>query len=162
MAEHAVQGIGLGDAWNKIKSLHPTIHVEYLESYRQQMIDKLVHDRFLDFENSVCKVTFEGVLFSKNGGYVGERKSLGEQKTYDLNYDTRAENNAKRLNNLTLWLMIGSVALAGIEILKLILDYCREGHLISWTAVYLFLSGSLAGICIPLIAKEALNRRRVE
>ena len=112
MATNAAQGVGIENAWNRIKILHPTIHVEFLESFRLQMIEKLVDNGYLVFDGSLCTVTLEGVLFNDNGGYLGE----SSRRLFDDRIKTRREI----LLMVGSWIAgIGAVGLCVIEIWKM-------------------------------------------
>ena len=106
----------------------------------EQILTKLVKDGYLKAEEHYSfagekladsgdhyLLTFDGEAFYEQGGYKAE--SFKNEKTFKLIENDRKHNlkvadnmeaNAKRLNRLTLWLAVGTGALAIIEIIKLI------------------------------------------
>lgn len=160
MAIHAVQGREINDSWIEIKKLHPTIHIEGNESFRQQMFDKLVAEKYLiPKDNGVYWITFDGVIFDENGGYQEAKRVSDARNAEDKNYRIRSEDTAKKLNDLTKYLAIGSFLLAGVEILKMFLDHYSHEYGSFWLSCSLFLFGIGAGMIIYQIIKHLSEKR---
>lgn len=110
MAIHAQQGLEIEAAWTRIKEAHPTIHIEGNESARQPMFDKLVRDKYMEFKAGSMRpywITFDGIMFSKKGGYAGEIARLEAEKAIP-----------KKMIWLTLILAAGTIAQVLVAILK--------------------------------------------
>ncbi|MBL7719922.1 MAG: hypothetical protein JNL72_13875 [Flavipsychrobacter sp.] len=151
---HAIQGIGIENAWIRVKEIHPTMHVEYLESYRQQMLSKLKEDGFIELFDSTCRVTLEGILFSRTGYKKQEIKKIS---------DVESE---KRKENLLIW----GTWLAGIGgILLFLIELAKRFHMSylsyvfavqMWVFALVFFFGAISALITILLVKEILNRRK--
>ena len=160
MAKHAVQGRGIENSWVEIKKLHPTIHLEYLESYRQQMFDKLVADKHIEtVPNIGFRITWQGSLFNDKGGYVG----LSDRENADKIRLDKVERSAATNRKLTLWL---TVAIAAGNICPS-LFYIQETKRLNWlysfnviVSLETFLFGLTGGLMLYLIREEILARKK--
>jgi hypothetical protein len=121
----------------------------------KEILKKLEKNEKILFQDDVYKLTFEGRIFN---GYESEQISLDAKNEDDVQYDQRAEENAKRLNFLTGYLAVGTIALAVIEVVKMFVELSKLEYLISLTALYLLGSGLILGIIISLLIIE-LNKR---
>jgi len=157
-ATHAIQGRGLEDSWNEIKKRHPTIHVEFLESYRKQMIDKLLKDDYIEpIGTGVYRATWEGALFSAGGGYMLDFNKKNEEKIRI----TKIEEDTRKDRSITRWLT-GIIAFGTAFS---VFYYIQEVDDLNWlysfnvmVSLWVFLFGILAGLMIWLIIKELKSK----
>ena len=153
---HAVQGVGLESSWDEMKKIHPTMHVEFLESYRQQMIDKLISDGYLEVkQHGLYWVTLKGVLFEQEGGYLGEQDRKSTENSRILNL----ERHQKKHQTYMTWL---TLILAAFAFLSIFLQSIEKFHAVFrihiWVAFFLFVSGVALGTTIPLMIVELLQK----
>jgi len=157
MAEHSAQGIGIEQAWTEIKQKYPTMHVEFLESYREQMIAKLVGDKYLSLNSGTCKVTLKGLLFDKEGGYVGEHKRKNAENTRMLNLEEHQRTNQRDTTRLTLLLAI-------FALISIFIQSFDKFHVVFgihfWTAIFIFLAGILTSTVVFLLSMEILYKKK--
>lgn len=103
MAIHSAQGIPIENAWEKMKGLHPTLHLEYNESYRQQMFDKLMHEGYLKYlEAGIYSITLNGLIFNQEGGYVAKRQN-------DIKNQEGQKHQSQVLAGYQRWVVIGTL-----------------------------------------------------
>ena len=139
MVINGVQGIGIESAWREIKKLHPSIHLEYNESYRQQMFDKLVAEKYLAIDNrGIYTATLNGAIFDSKGGYKGEERLLNQENNWRLYIESQGVDNGKKLNLLTLILGVGTLGLFLFEIYKIILEQLKENDPSFYNRVFPF------------------------
>lgn len=155
-AIHTTQGRYLESCWKEIKKNHPTIHVEYNDSYREQMIKKLVKDGYLEYDDGLCKITWEGTLFNIDGGYSGEFN----KKNVEKNRLERVEYSAMWNRKITLWL---TVIIAAVGIPQALYNI-QETKSINWlysfnvmASLWIFLIGLIAGLMLYLIGDVIRN-----
>lgn len=153
---------------DRSKGLH------YLDEYRllqkkgyllpytilNQIIKRLTDDKKIIVFDYHSILTFDGRVFI---GYQKASEISQQAENDEKSYENRAELNQIRLNRLTFYLAIGTIALAAIEFVKLFAELSKEDHLISLTALYLLGSGLALGVVICLLIlqlnKEARSRR---
>lgn len=159
MAVHTVQGRYIESCWKEIKKLHPTIHVEYNDSYREQMIKKLVEDGYLEYDDGRCKITWKGTLFNNDGGYVEQYNRQNAEKT---RLD-KVEHATMINRRLTLWLTI-VIAVGNIFSS---MYYIQETKRLNWlysfnvmVCLEVFLFGLMGGLMLYLIKEEIASRKR--
>jgi hypothetical protein len=109
--------------------------IEMEPGYFLKVLERIVKDRYINKElqdpfkeigntallRNYYSINFDGELFNQLGGYTAEASNTTLKMRIEEERLNRAENNAKRLNGLTLWLAIGTISLAIIEIIKLVL-----------------------------------------
>ena len=102
----------------------------FLKVLERLVQDKYVHkeldDPFKEVGNTSLlvnyySINFDGELFCQIGGYAEQEKKAVLKDRIEEERLNRAENTAKRLNRLTFWLVIGTISLAVIEVIKLLL-----------------------------------------
>ncbi len=142
MAMHAVQGIGIEDAWRRIVMQYPSIHDPYLESYRQQIIDKLKADEYLKYDesNGTCIVTFKGVIFNESGGYQNEKFQKDLEKL-----------RAKRMYQITWILGIGVIIPSIHDLVEICQHRTSNIDLPVLTNLFVFLSILVMGLIIGFL-----------
>lgn len=94
-----------------------------------QALKKLIKDGYVLREESVdgsldYLIAFEGEVLLSNGGYNQASKSLGAERKRHLEIENLAITNGRRLNTLTLYLVIASSALALFELIKFVRILC--------------------------------------
>ncbi|HEY5327152.1 MAG TPA: hypothetical protein VIJ27_09130 [Mucilaginibacter sp.] len=106
------------------------------------IIKKLIKDGYVNDSDTnehgikQLSVSFEGSVFIERGGYsdqaLRDANDTEKQKREIVrlrNLDIHSEENQKSLNRLTLWLALGSGALALIELAKILMPafqyYCH-------------------------------------
>lgn len=72
-------------------------------------------------QKPIYKITFEGSVFIEQGGYVQAQRTSEIRQALDEARIQKGEQAQNRLNILTFWLVLGSIAVAVVEIVKLIL-----------------------------------------
>lgn len=91
------------------------------------ILERLHKDGYLTFDSQfeTGNITFDGKLFLQTGGYTAKASrdeaaalSIDIENQRKLALDNNLEANSTRLNRLTLWLAVGTIALALIEIIK--------------------------------------------
>ena len=96
---------------------------------------KLIKDGYIEKVGDRDEISIDGYVFAASGGYSAlNTKKINEaillQQEIDRRkvIDSQLEANSARLNKLTCWLAIGTIALAAFEAIKFILfliDRCR-------------------------------------
>lgn len=176
MALHTVQGRGIESCWKEIKKLHPTIHIEYNESYREQMIKKLVGDGYMEYEEKtgICQITLEGILFKQSGAYIHQTKQIQlkeEQRKEELKYQKQLESTNSKLateqtimigkqtdiqeamKRLTKWITVGTIVaaigaiIAAIFYIFSLFDF-YEKHTSKFQFICYFLTGFFAAFLL--------------
>ena len=70
-------------------------------------------------------ISFKGKIFIDTiGGYEKEAEFLSQRKAWEDYLLEQGEKNQEKLNNLTLWLSVGTTVLALVEIIKLVREMC--------------------------------------
>lgn len=151
MAKHGVQGLIIEAAWDDLKLLHPTLHIEGNESYRIQILDKLREDGYIVFDlygRGDFMVTFNGIIFSEQGGYTGLEKAK-------IN-----ENSFQR--TISIYLAVGSFLAAFGTLGLLFFEYLKMKSRIpvieGVTTIFLILSTCIGTIITLLLVSEILPR----
>ncbi len=96
-------------------------------------------------------ITFQGKFLIENGGYTHKQETEEEEKKFFKSIAVQNNQNAKRLNTLTLVLAVGTIAL--------FLATCIEkfhllGSIQLWTSLMLFLMGVIfCAVIIKLVEK---------
>lgn len=159
MSVHTVQGRDIESCWKEIKKLHPTIHIEGNESYREQMIKKLVADGFMEYNDGQCKITWEGTIFQLEGGYTGRYSKQNEEKARLQ----AVERTTLRNNKATLWLTV-VIAVFGVP---QALYNIQETKSVNWlfsfkvtVCIEIFIFGLLGGLTLYLLRDEIKSRRK--
>jgi hypothetical protein len=112
----------------------------------QKALGKLEKDEYIDANThkDIFRINWEGSFFIEfNGGYEftvlkkqheleliqNEKELLSADRKHNLAVAVNMEKNAKRLNSLTVWLAIGSGAIALIELGRILMPayqyYCH-------------------------------------
>ena len=120
-----------------------------------QILEKLKDDGFILIrgEHKYYDLTFKGVVFE---GYSMAKKSSDAEKSLMKNLAIQTERNSRKLNQLTMILALGSVALlfvTGIEKMHF-------GSIYFWTGVMLGLCCILFTLIVWLLMLEAQTRRQ--
>lgn len=102
-----------------IINLYPQLNNHRFLYFNRTMLRKLVNDGYLFFDNGRYGITIEGIIFHLEGGYAAQIASLDADRRLKRFLDRQPS----RLNTLTLWLAIGSIALFLIELVKMIHEW---------------------------------------
>lgn len=118
----------------KIKELLRHEQINLSDRLLREILHKLVKDNYLRIEIAEATVgtmqvkdvnyyllTFEGELFKASGGYSAQAQSIEARKHWEDELLVKGEKNGERLNALTLWLAVGTIFLAFLEVIKLLL-----------------------------------------
>jgi hypothetical protein len=125
-----------------------------------EVIEKLTKDGYLKsdkyYEVVSYYTTFEGRWFISNGGYVAEAELLDQEKSWQTFVETKTVENARYLNGLTF-------ALVAVTAFLLVYQVWHDTNPV-WsisflTALFLFGSGTLVGLCIWLVGQEVFHRK---
>lgn len=129
--------------WARGRSTDAELHKWFLKETSINMepgdfvkvLERLVDDKYVkreidDFfkgigETPVLKnyyaITFDGEVFYESGGYKSKIELADSERKINNERLDNSERNARRLNNLTFWLALGSIGLTIVEIIKLII-----------------------------------------
>jgi hypothetical protein len=91
-------------------------------SYLRLIVYKLEKDGYVRQFDNGCSVTFEGIVFLENGGYIQKSIDESEVKKEIISRNQRMERNEARLVRWTRNLTIGTAAIVLWEIIR----FCIE------------------------------------
>jgi hypothetical protein len=92
------------------------------------ILDRLEKDSFVKSREyqkqfaveKLYSITFDGQVFFDQGGYIQAERASKTNLTLAEARVVTGERAQNRLNSLTLWLVVGTIAVAVVEIIKLI------------------------------------------
>ena len=132
-----------------IDKLHKDGHIHFLE---------VIIDQNTKSINRLYHITFEGILFSLNGGYLGQYNRQNEEKNRIENIEKAQRDDERKMRYLTKILAFFAGIMAFFELMKMLIDkeknyaaHCME----LVTVLLLFLVGMGAGIFLyKVLSKE--------
>lgn len=159
MANHSIYPIFIEDAWKQICTIYPTIHVEYLEAYREQMFDKLSNDGYIAEERFGYKLTWKGAVFYEDGGYQGELSRRNEEHNRVIKSDRLTRINQKTIVALTFVLVLINV-FPCIYYIQETKSYTLIHSFDAMVSLWIFLFGIIAGLIIYQLIQHQLEQRK--
>lgn len=94
------------------------------------------------------RITFDGIVFHELGGFLGQHEQ-----------NNRTARMVKTNLRLTVVIALGVITPSVYAFLEICQKKMVAANLSNLTLAFVFLAGSLIGICILLIASEILSRR---